>query len=379
MTGLRSRAGTPRSARPSTGSWTRRHARSSASCSVRAASSSPMRSRTTPSFGPRASPSWRYRSPSSGRCPERAGRDELAERRRASHSSAWLAGLSTWSTCTCFRSVAPSPLDLLTGTVASKRGGTPMHQRQPRHLRSGAALASVLTLVGILGLAPRAAHAQGQCATEFQDQTRGTVADGGTICATALGHKCTFQLDLCVNQSGASCTPKDLKMRTIHAAGLCAGGIGKVKVKANGTSSACGNPAGVKVKTKKHGTKAGSCRIRAKAGQSRSTITLLCQPESSPCSGTTTTTTTIPCSCNTSSFTRLSFTTGIGSGNCGTVQLSNGNVSKNLTCGGLYTGGGSNSVPLPYAVPDMGSSLTALTPGSGTTLTLATVQSGDPG
>jgi len=254
-----------------------------------------------------------------------------------------------------------------------------MHQRQPRHLRSGAALASVLALVAILGLAPRAGHAQGQCPTQFQEQTSGTVADGGTICATAVGNKCTFQLDLCVNQSGASCTPKDLKMRTIHAASLCAGGIGKVKVKANGMSSACGNPASVKVKTKKHGTKEGRCRIRAKAGQSRSTITLLCEPESSPCSGTTTTTTTIPCSCNTSSFTRLSFTTGIGSGNCGTVQLSNGNVSKNLTCGGLYTGGGNNSVPLPYAVPDMGSSLTALTSASGTTLTLGNLTSTDTG
>src|SRR5439155_11790707 len=168
------------------------------------------------------------------------------------------------------QSVAPSPLALLTGTVASsqrKRGGTPMHQRQPRHLRSGAALASVLALVGILGLAPRAAHAQGQCATEFQEQTSGTVTDGGTICATAVGNKCTFQLALCVNQSGNSCTLKDL----IRASSLCAGGIGKVNVKANGTSSVCGSFVGVRVKTKKHGRKTGSCKIHAKAGQSRST------------------------------------------------------------------------------------------------------------
>ncbi|TMB21365.1 MAG: hypothetical protein E6J71_08250, partial [Deltaproteobacteria bacterium] len=255
-----------------------------------------------------------------------------------------------------------------------------MHQRQPRHLRSGAALASVLALVGILGLAPRAGHAQGQCATQFQEQTSGTVADGGTICATAVGNKCTFQLDLCVNQSGASCTPKDLKMRTIHAASLCAGGIGKVKVKANGMSSACGNPASVKVKTKKHGTKEGRCKIRAKAGQSRSTITLLCEPSSSPCSGTTTTTTMPPlCTCATSSFTRLSFTTGIGSGNCGMVQISSGAVTKNLACGGLFTGGGGNTVPLPYAVPDMGSSLTGVSACSGTALTLTNIKSTDPG
>jgi len=59
--------------------------------------------------------------------------------------------------------------------------------------------------------------------------------------------------------------------------------------------------------------------------------------------------------------TRLSFTTGIGSGNCGTVQLSNGLLSKNLACSGLYTGGGGNTVPLPYNVPDQGTSLTAVT------------------
>src|SRR5437016_4694256 len=104
-----------------------------------------------------------------------------------------------------------------------------MHQRSLRHLRSGAALASVLTFVAVLGLAPRAGHAQGQCPTEFQEQTSGTVADGGTVCATAAGNKCTVQLALCVNQPASSCTLKDLKKKTIHASSLCAGGIGKVK------------------------------------------------------------------------------------------------------------------------------------------------------
>src|SRR2546427_1514097 len=204
-----------------------------------------------------------------------------------------------------------------------------MHQRQPRHLSSGAALASVFACVAILALAPQVGHAQGQCPTQFQEQTSGTVTDGGTICANAVGNKCTFNLDLCVNQPGASCTPQDLKKRTTHAASptFCAGKIGKVKVKANGTSSVCGSFAGVTVKAKKHGTVARSCKIRGKAKQAKTSITLLCQPVSSPCSGATTTTTittatttTTMCSCPTSSFTRLSFTTGIGSGNCGTVQ-----------------------------------------------------------
>src|SRR5438477_3459683 len=156
-----------------------------------------------------------------------------------------------------------------------------MHQRPLRHLRSGAALASVLTFVAVLGLAPRAAHAQGQCPTEFQEQTSGTVADGGMICANAVGNKCTFQLELCVNQPAAGCAPQDLKKRKIRAASptLCAGGIGKVKVSANGTSSVCGGFTGVvTVKAKKHGTVSRSCKIRAKAKKAKTGITLLCQP-----------------------------------------------------------------------------------------------------
>src|SRR6266566_6739771 len=69
----------------------------------------------------------------------------------------------------------------------------------------------------------------------------------------------------------------------------------------------------------------------------------------------TTTTTTLPGCCGFSPQPgKLSFTTGIGSGNCGKLLGSAGNTLLNLSCGGLYTGGGGNSVPLPYAVPDMG-------------------------
>jgi hypothetical protein len=35
-------------------------------------------------------------------------------------------------------------------------------------------------------------------------------------------------------------------------------------------------------------------------------------------------------------------------------------VVANVNCAGLYTGGGGNSVPLPYAVPDLGDSVTAI-------------------
>src|SRR6266446_1367809 len=139
-----------------------------------------------------------------------------------------------------------------------------------------------------LGFAPRAGHAQGQCPTEFHEQTSGLVADASSLCATAADKTCTFQLALCVNQAAGSCTPKDLKKKRIHAKGHCAG-IGKLNVKANATSAVCGSVAGVKVRTKK-----GMCRIHAKAGDSRTDITLLCQPQSSPCPTTTTTTTQTP-------------------------------------------------------------------------------------
>ena len=92
------------------------------------------------------------------------------------------------------------------------------------------------------------------------------------------------------------------------------------------------------------------------------------------------TTTTLAACCGFSPKpSELSFTTSIGAGNCGTVQNSAGTVLKNLACGGLYTGGGTNSVPLPYAVPDMGNSLTGVSACSGTSLTLANLTSAQTG
>jgi len=293
--------------------------------------------------------------------------------------------------------------------------------------RAGVRRLLVLVLAATVALVSRTSHAQGQCAPELQEQTNGPVADQGTVCGTAVRNKCTFQLELCVNQPEAGCTPKDLKKRTIHASSLCAGGIGKVKVKANGTSSVCGSFAGVKVKTKKHGTKAGSCKISAKAGKSKTKITLLCQPESAPCSTTTTTTTIQPlvcvtttslptcgnglvdggeqcdppcgagcaagqfcnsscqcvataaCACGASTPTRLDFTTDVGTGECGAVTDGSGDNLLCLDCAGLYFGGGAVAVPLPATVPNMGSSLTKVSNCSDTCLTLANLTSTDTG
>jgi len=103
---------------------------------------------------------------------------------------------------------------------------------------------------------------------------------------------------------------------------------------------------------------------------------------------TTTTTSTTPGSTTTTSMpgpccginpTKLNFTTGMGTGNCGTLKNSAGGLIQNLACGGLYTGGGSNSVPLPFAIPDLGSSLTKVSACSGTSLTLANLTSTQTG
>ena len=260
-----------------------------------------------------------------------------------------------------------------------------MQQRQPRHLGSGPVLASVLVFAATVALAPRASHAQGQCPTRFQEQTSGLVTDQGTVCQTAVSKKCVFEMALCVNETESSCTPQNLKHKNIHASSLC-NGVGKVHVKANGTSSVCGTFAGVTVRTKKHGTKAGSCKISGKAGKAKTKITLLCEPQAGLCATTTTTSTTSttippPCTCSGSgsSATKLAFTTGIGSGSCGAALNSAGGTLTNLACGGLYTGGGGNSVPLPYAVPDMGSSLTRKAACNGMTLTLGPLTSTDTG
>jgi hypothetical protein len=84
---------------------------------------------------------------------------------------------------------------------------------------------------------------------------------------------------------------------------------------------------------------------------------------------------------------RLTFETTVATGNCGVLrnfrcsndanaacavnadcgasntcnEVIGGGIPLNLECGGLYTGGGGNTVPLPFPVPDMGRSSTLVT------------------
>jgi hypothetical protein len=95
-----------------------------------------------------------------------------------------------------------------------------------------------------------------------------------------------------------------------------------------------------------------------------------CNPSAQACATTTTTTTTpvsttttttiiVPAGC--CDFTNLSFTTTPGTGNCGEVLNSSGTSIGTLSCGGLYFGGGQNSVPLPALVPDTSQSFVNIT------------------
>jgi hypothetical protein len=64
-----------------------------------------------------------------------------------------------------------------------------------------------------------------------------------------------------------------------------------------------------------------------------------------------------PC-CNGQGF--LNFTSNSTPGDCGDIIDSTGMVVTNVACAGLYTGGGGNSVPLPYALPDQSSAVSAI-------------------
>src|SRR5713226_4063055 len=153
---------------------------------------------------------------------------------------------------------------------------------------AAALVVAFASTVALVALSPRTSRAQ-ECRL-FTEQTSGlALADGSSLCQTASGKLCTFNLKVCVNTGG--CTPVNLKHKNIRASGHC-GPVGKVHVKGSGTSSVCGGFAGVKVRLKKHGQKAGKCVIHAKAGTDKDTITLNCQPTSSPCPTPSTTTTT---------------------------------------------------------------------------------------
>jgi hypothetical protein len=93
-------------------------------------------------------------------------------------------------------------------------------------------------------------------------------------------------------------------------------------------------------------------------------------------SSTTSTTAGVLC-CNGAQA--VSFLTANQPGDCGDVLRNNGNKAFDVQCAGLYTGGGGNSVPLPFAVPDMGFAINTITQCTGQTATLGGTTSAQTG
>jgi hypothetical protein len=98
---------------------------------------------------------------------------------------------------------------------------------------------------------------------------------------------------------------------------------------------------------------------------------------STPESSTTTTSVGGGLCCNGQSF--VSFSTVTASGDCGDIINATGVVVANVDCAGLYTGGGGNSVPLPFAVPDLGLAISAITECTGQNATLGSTTSEETG
>ena len=84
------------------------------------------------------------------------------------------------------------------------------------------------------------------------------------------------------------------------------------------------------------------------------------------------------CACGTPAPARMSFTTSLGSGNCGTTLSSSGSPVTALACNNLYTGGGSAGVP-PSTIPDYGTTITKVGCCRGKFLSLAAASSTDTG
>jgi hypothetical protein len=107
-------------------------------------------------------------------------------------------------------------------------------------------------------------------------------------------------------------------------------------------------------------------------GGGGSTSTSTSTTTSSSTLGTTPTTTStldpgIPC-CGGATFS--SFTNNDANGNCGNFLTATGTQYDTLDCGGLYFGGGDNSVPLPAVTPNHSVSITEIVSCTGQTATL---------
>jgi hypothetical protein len=158
------------------------------------------------------------------------------------------------------------------------------------------------------------------------------------------------------------------------------GDVGIVLAVGTDTKNYCALFGGTQVKNdatqvkKKNAPPPGACPSPG-GGGSTSTST----STSSTVFGATTSTTLLPGPCCGQNANFVGFTNGIGSGACGGIVNADGTQFDTLDCGGLYFGGGQNSVPLPAITPDFSSSVTKILSCTGQTATLGASTSTETG
>jgi hypothetical protein len=182
--------------------------------------------------------------------------------------------------------------------VNSQRARVSLRGRTPCRL---------VLVVMSLGLAGAEAFAQEECLVTVKGPA-GVVAEGGTVCGEATNKACVFQLQLCLNEGDSGCVAAPMKKK-VKAKGRC-GSVGKLQVKPDGSNATCGSTVGIKVKTKKKGTREGKCTLKVvvkstdkPARKDVDKVQLVCKPTPGECpttlptttvTTTTATTTTLP-------------------------------------------------------------------------------------
>ena len=154
-----------------------------------------------------------------------------------------------------------------------------------------------ITLLPVMSTSSSAQTAD-ECLLGFQDTTGIPLADGSTVCQTAVGKSCEFNLKLCVNELQEGCTAASLPSKAVHATGHC-GPVRKLQVHPSGSSAVCGDPAVVRVRTRQNGKRVGTCTISARVQSAKTNaridkdkLVLMCEPSTATCPTTTTTTVT---------------------------------------------------------------------------------------
>src|SRR5258706_12004581 len=94
-------------------------------------------------------------------------------------------------------------------------------------------LASLVFAAALLGVTSKSFAQADECLVEFHD-ANGSIPDNGTLCASATGPSCTFNLMLCLNQPDATCVPATFGQKKFRATGHC-GPVGKLRVQPSGS------------------------------------------------------------------------------------------------------------------------------------------------